>query len=151
MLLVLLVLSPIQAAEKAPDFTVPGSQGEVRLADYRGRVVYLDFWASWCAPCRKSFPWMDEMQARYGERGLKIIAISLDRERAAAKELLRELGAQVTIGFDPTGEVAAAYKVRAMPSSYLIDRNGNIHKVHLGFFTALKQDYETEIQVLLAQ
>ena len=133
--LLCLCLSQVAHAAKpmAIDFTLPTASGSVRLADHRNEVVYLDFWASWCIPCRNSFPWMNAMAQRYGKRGLTILAINLDKDRNAAEQFLHEIPARFTVAFDPEGKVADQYEVEGMPSSYIIDRNGRIARVHLGF------------------
>jgi cytochrome c biogenesis protein CcmG/thiol:disulfide interchange protein DsbE len=139
------------AAEPAPDFSLPTfpDDAKVNLADYKGRVVYLDFWATWCPPCRKSFPWMDEMNARYKDKGLTIIAVSVDKKRELIEKFIKKMGPSFTIASDPSGDIAKAYKLRGMPSSYLIDRNGQLVKTHMGFRTKDKAKLETAIQALL--
>lgn len=141
--------APAMADEIAPDFVLPGRDQPVSLSTLHGKVVYLDFWASWCTPCRKSFPWMNTMQQRYGDRGLVIVAVNLDKERALAERFLKETPARFTISFDPEGKVAAAYKVRGMPSSYLIDPQGRIRSSHIGFRETGADDLEKTIQSLL--
>ena len=149
---VLLLLLPLAvfAAEPAPNFKLPTFKSEINLSSYRGRVVYVDFWASWCEPCRKSFPWMDEIQARYG-KDLKVIAINLDQERADAVGFLKKLNPKFTIAFDPAGKVAEVYQVKGMPSSYLIDQRGRIVASHIGFRSSDKEKLESHIQKLLAK
>lgn len=134
---------PMLAAPKgqAPDFRLPGVKSEVKLSAHRGKVVYVDFWASWCGPCRKSFPWMNEMQEKYGKQ-IKIIAVNLDQDRAEADKFLHQNPAKFTIAFDPEGKTAEAYKVKAMPSSYLIDSAGRIVSGHAGFRSQDKEELE---------
>lgn len=108
-------------------------QGEINLASLKGQVVYLDFWASWCKPCRNSFPWMNSLQQRFGKQGLKIIAVNVDKEQELMKKFLAEVPAEFTIAYDPEGLLAEQYQLKGMPSSYLIDRNGNLKKTHVGF------------------
>jgi cytochrome c biogenesis protein CcmG/thiol:disulfide interchange protein DsbE len=139
------------ANHRADDFSLAGLQGDVSLAQYRGKVVYLDFWASWCGPCRHSFPWMDRMASRYGPDGLVVIAINLDKERALADQFLAEQQSRFTIAFDPQGEVAERYDVQVMPSSYLIDRHGEIKLRHRGFQSDKADLLESEIRALLQQ
>jgi cytochrome c biogenesis protein CcmG, thiol:disulfide interchange protein DsbE len=121
------------AKPAAADFTLDGIDGQVELAKFKGQVVYLDFWASWCTPCRASFPWMNEMQRRYGKQGLKIVAVNLDSEKEMAREFISATHPNFTIAFDPDGTVAEQYNVMGMPSSYLIDRKGRLHSTHVGF------------------
>ena len=131
-------------------FNLPGLRSPVSLNAYRGRVVYLDFWASWCAPCRKSFPWMNAMQQQYGAHGLSVVAVNLDQDRALADRFLEEMPAEFTVAFDPTGSTAERFDVRVMPSSYLIDRRGEVVAVHRGFRRGDTATLEREIRELLA-
>jgi thiol-disulfide isomerase/thioredoxin len=117
----------------APAFSLPTSRGTASLDSLRGQVVWVDFWASWCGPCRKSFPWMKTMAERYGPRGFSVVAISLDKSRDDADAFLADFPAPFTVAYDPSGTTAEAYKVKAMPSSYLIDRGGRITYSHAGF------------------
>ena len=103
------------------------------LAALKGQVVYLDFWASYCGPCRRSFPWMNEMQARYGERGLRVVAVNLDTRRADAERFLAQVPAQFAIAYDPAQESPQRFDVKAMPSSVLIGADGRVLRVHAGF------------------
>jgi cytochrome c biogenesis protein CcmG/thiol:disulfide interchange protein DsbE len=152
-LLVGLLSFPVFAStnQPAPDFTLPTAQGEIELNKLQGQVVYLDFWASWCSPCRKSFPWMKAMQSRYGRDGLKVIAVNLDKKRELAERFLEELQAQFTVAFDPDGKVAEQYQLMGMPTSFLIDRQGKIHSTHVGFREPDKGRMEAEIEALLSQ
>jgi cytochrome c biogenesis protein CcmG, thiol:disulfide interchange protein DsbE len=146
----LLSVTAVNAAE-APTFTVQTDAGTVSINDFKNQVVYLDFWASWCGPCRQSFPWMNEMQARYGDQGFKVIAINLDDERANADRFLAEVQANFDIGYDPDGKTAEMYNLKVMPSSYLIDREGNLVLAHKGFKTKDRVSMETRIKELLAK
>ena len=136
----------------APPFALPTASGETAaLASLRGRVVYVDFWASWCGPCRRSFPWMNAMQSRYASEGLAIVAVNVDKRRADAERFLRDTPASFTIVYDAEGKTPAAYDVAGMPSSYLIDRRGNIAAVEEGFHDERRNDLEARIRALLAQ
>ncbi|MCW8919535.1 MAG: TlpA family protein disulfide reductase [Gammaproteobacteria bacterium] len=151
--LFLLLLAPlnVHALDAAPDFSLAGFDGPITLSAHRGKVVYLDFWASWCAPCRRSFPWMNQLQERYGDKGLAIIAVNLDKQRELTNDFLSATRPTFTIAFDPEGSSAEAYQVMGMPSSYLIDRNGKLHTRHLGFREQDKAALEQQIEGLLAQ
>lgn len=150
-LIVLFCFLSAAQAEEAPSFSLTGNVGPVSLAAYRGKVVYVDFWASWCAPCRKSFPWMNDLQHRYGPRGLTIVAINVDKKQEAAQAFLADYTPRFAVAFDPTGMVADAYHVWTMPSSYLIDRKGHLHSVHRGFFDTDKARIEEQIKQLLTE
>jgi len=139
------------AVSEAPAIKLPSLHGEFELAQLKGKVVYLDFWASWCIPCRKSFPWMNEMSAKYKAQGLEVVAINLDKERKLADEFLQKVPAHFTIAFDSTGDSAKDYKLRGMPSSYLIGRDGKLYASHIGFRDKDKPKMEQAIQQLLKQ
>ncbi len=138
-------------AAPAPEFQLEGQQKLIKLSDYRGQIVYLDFWASWCQPCRKSFTWMNKMQSLYGEEGFKIIAINLDDSRQKADRFLRKIPANFTVAFDPRGNTAETYNVKAMPSSYLIDKQGNVVHANLGFRSKDEEKLEAKIRQLIRQ
>ena len=101
--------------------------------DLKGKIVYLDFWASWCGPCRQSFPWMNELQRELGARGLVVVAVNVDHERADANRFLASYPAEFRVLFDPEGKLAERYKVGGMPTSFLIGRDGKIVSTHAGF------------------
>jgi thiol-disulfide isomerase/thioredoxin len=121
------------------------------LQPVEGRVVWVDFWASWCVPCRRSFPWLNAMHRTYGSDGLQIIAVNLDKDRALADAFLAEVPAEFALRFDPAGALAKQYGVQAMPSSFLIDVDGNVLASHAGFRTADTADYEKTIQDALSK
>lgn len=123
--------------------TASRAEESLDLSQYRGKVVLLDFWASWCVPCRRSFPWMNEMQRKYGDSGLIIIGVNMDAEAGAAQAFLNDYPAEFTIISDPDGELAREYGVIAMPSSYVIDRDGELATRHLGFKVKKQDEYES--------
>ncbi len=125
--------------------------GPVTLDALKGQVILLDFWASWCGPCRQSFPWMNQMQTRFEKDGLKVIAVNLDSERDAADAFLEENPAVFDIAFDPEGRSAEAMNVLGMPMSFLIDRKGLIRHSLVGFSESRRQAHEAHIQALLAE
>lgn len=119
------------------------------LSHYRGKVVLVDFWASWCAPCRKSFPWLNEMQRKYGERGLVVIGVNVDATRHAAEQFLRDVPSKFQIVYDPSGALAAEYQVPGMPSSFLFGPDGKLVSSHIGFQQSAREAREAELQQLL--
>ena len=123
----------LEAGQSAPDIDLPGATIAPKLADLKGKVVYLDFWASWCGPCRQSFPWMNEMQKKYGARGLRVVAVNLDAKRADADRFLTEVPAEFALAFDAKGESAKRVGVKGMPTSVLIGADGKVVAVHQGF------------------
>jgi thiol-disulfide isomerase/thioredoxin len=130
----------------APNFVLDGKRQQVKLSDHRGQIIYLDFWASWCQPCRKSFDWMNKMQARYGNEGLKIIAINLDEDRSKAEQFLKQIPASFEVAFDPDGITAETYRIQAMPSSFIIGKNGKVIYANKGFRGNDKEELEYEIR-----
>lgn len=145
----LLALAGARAAlaAPAPPFDLPGA----RLADLRGKVVYVDFWASWCGPCRKSFPWMNALQQRHGGAGLQVVAINVDEKRADAAAFLARVPASFTIAYDPAGATPRAYGVKGMPSSALVGRDGQLLWMHSGFNEADAGKLEERIRAALQQ
>ncbi|MFZ6818733.1 TlpA family protein disulfide reductase [Undibacterium sp. Ji22W] len=120
-----------------------------QLKQYFGKLVYVDFWASWCAPCLQSFPFMNSMQQKYQAAGLQIIAINLDKKMGDAQIFLNKNSAQFLVLFDPEGKTPLQYGVKGMPSSYLIDRSGKIIFTHKGFKLADQAVLEAKIRTEL--
>ena len=121
------------------------------LISLQGRVIYLDFWASWCTPCRQSFPWMQALQTEYASRGLTVIAVNLDEDRAAADTFLRRFHPGFQIHFDPQGRWAEQFGVKGMPTSVVIDRHGVPRFTHSGFVPDDRQTYTRHVEQLLAE
>ncbi len=139
----------LEAGANAPDFALPGVQGQVKLSSDAGSVVYVDFWASWCGPCRQSFSWMNAMQDKYRAQGLKIIGVNLDGKSEDAKKFLTQNPAKFTIAFDSKGETPKSYGVKGMPTSFLVGRDGKVIFQHLGFKEADRDDLEKQIKAAL--
>ena len=121
----------------------------IDLDDYQGKVVVVDFWASWCVPCRRSFPWLDEMQGKYRQQGLVVIGVNMDADASAAESFLQEFPVSFRIVRDADGTLARQYDVMVMPSSYVIDRDGNVVARHLGFKTAKMHEYEATLLAVI--
>ncbi|HEX7641052.1 MAG TPA: TlpA disulfide reductase family protein [Burkholderiaceae bacterium] len=136
----------VEQGAEAPQFDVAGQTANVKLSEYHGKLIYLDFWASWCGPCKKSFPWMNDMQKRYGDQGLQVVAVNLDAKRTDALEFLSIVSAGFKIGFDPGGAVARSYGVKGMPSSVLIAPDGRVIAMHEGFNEADRAELENRIR-----
>lgn len=132
-------------------FTPIRAASPVDLADLKGRVVYLDFWASWCGPCKQSFPWMQSVANAYRGQGLAIVAVNLDRDRADADKFLDQFKPTFDVRFDPLGESAELYKLKGMPVSLLIDRRGVTRFTHIGFTAADAAECEKQLRELLAE
>jgi cytochrome c biogenesis protein CcmG/thiol:disulfide interchange protein DsbE len=119
------------------------------LAQFKGQVVYLDFWASWCAPCRESFPWMNRLQSELGHDGLVVVAVNVDRERADADRFLREHPAHFRIVYDPDGLLPEKFGVRGMPTSFLVARDGRVQSRHEGFLLRNRDALTQQIRALV--
>jgi cytochrome c biogenesis protein CcmG/thiol:disulfide interchange protein DsbE len=124
---------------------------DLDLTAYRGKVVYVDFWASWCAPCKQSFPWLGSLVREYASQNFVVIGVNVDKDRDRAERFLNETPANFTIVYDPQGELATAYKVAGMPSGILIDRTGHVRFQHAGFSEKQKGHYEEQLQTLLVE
>ncbi len=133
----------------APVVQLPTASGNIDLAAKPQRWLYVDFWASWCAPCKQSFPWMNELQTKFRDRGLQVVAINVDAKRADADRFLQQLPAQFTVAFDPAGDTPKRFAVKAMPSAYLIDPQGRVRMIHRGFKTSDGETLMRDIDALL--
>ncbi len=154
--------SRLQAAEGAPSASIAPAPGvpaagrtvltpsEFKLADHAGRVVMLDFWASWCKPCKQSMPWLSQLQRAHGGKGLQIVAVSVDSDESAMRSRLGEIDPGIVVVFDPKGELARQYDLEAMPTTVMIDRDGKVLSTHVGFREAEIAAREAEVAALLA-
>jgi thiol-disulfide isomerase/thioredoxin len=130
------------------------SAGETRdistfdLSQYQGKVVYLDFWASWCKPCKKSFPWMNQLTRKYADKNFVLVTINLDTDAKAMEKFLEHTPAEFDIFHDPNGSLAEKFQLQGMPTSYLINSNGKVVSRHIGFKTSETNQYQSEIEAL---
>lgn len=139
-------------AAPAPDFTLKNGAGEnIRLAEQRGKVVMLNFWASWCGPCRKEMPLLDEMYQRYNKVGFELYGINVEKDTGAAKKLLKDLKVTLPVLYDPEGKVSKLYKVDAMPTTVMIDKNGEIRYINRGYKAGDEEKYRDQIQTLIRE
>ena len=147
--LALISNNSIAGFNQAPEINLPGINGNVQLESLRGKVIYLDFWASWCDPCRKSFPWMNDMHSRYDSKDFTIIAVNLDSSKKEAANFLNKVPANFQIAYDPEGTVATKYDLKAMPTSYLINKKGQLVMTHKGYRESDTASIETKIKKLI--
>jgi thiol-disulfide isomerase/thioredoxin len=140
----------LEVGQAAPAVELAGGTAAHALSELRGKVVYVDFWASWCGPCRQSFPWMNDMQRKYGAQGLQIVGINLDAKRIDADQFLSQLPAQFALAFDATGESAKRFGVKGMPTSVLIGKDGKVLLVHQGFREEDRKELEQRLAAALA-
>jgi cytochrome c biogenesis protein CcmG, thiol:disulfide interchange protein DsbE len=134
---------------KAPDFDLAAQIGKLKLSDLKGQYVYLDFWASWCGPCKQSFPWMNSLQDKFSSKGLKVVGISVDKKIDEAKQFLKDVPASFAIAFDDAGVTPKAYGVKGMPTSLLIGPDGTVLFVHQSFKDSDKAEIENKIRVAM--
>ncbi|KUJ83812.1 TlpA family protein disulfide reductase [Microbulbifer flavimaris] len=151
-LLLAAVAAHASAAEPSPDFTLASHQGDnLRLAEQRGDVIMLNFWASWCGPCRKEMPLLDALHDRYEAAGFQVWGVNVDAERADAEEMLRRIPVDFPILFDSKSDVSKLYGVDAMPSSVFIDRDGNVRHIHRGYRDGDEAAYKKIIKELIRE
>lgn len=148
---------PVPALAVGPGGAVPGIAAprladpsrRVEFAKFRGEVVYVDFWASWCVPCRESMPALDRLFRKYHDRGFRVVGVNKDVATDDALRFLKRVNVSFPLVADRDDAVAKAFDVRAMPSGYLVDREGVVRYVHLGFTTDTAIQLRTEIESLL--
>ena len=156
MLALTLVLGKANAAgveaTPAPDFTLAQREGpNLRLSEQRGDIILLNFWASWCGTCRQELPAFEALFQQYADLGVNVLAVNLDDEPRKAEVLLSDINVSFPVLFDSEGEVSARYDVSAMPTTVIIDRDGNVRLVHKGYQSGDEKKYETAIKRLLRE
>ena len=136
----------------APDFTLPSLSGEtVQVSALRGSVVVVDFWASWCGPCREELPALEQLRGAYESRGVRFITVNVDSDRDAAAQAAKALSVSMPVALDPDKKVAEAWQLPTMPTSFVIDRRGVVRFIHEGFQgTPDVNAFKRELDQLLA-
>ena len=159
-ILLLVLLTPMVASagwinSPAPDFTLQDSNGQkVSLSQFKGRVVLINFWASWCAPCKKEFPNLNSFVGKYDSSDVVVLAININKKRSHADDFLNDAGAlnkNMFVLFDPSAKVIPLYKARAMPTSFIIDKEGLIRHVHFGYNKKDPKKWIAEVDALLGK
>jgi peroxiredoxin len=140
------------AGQPAPDFALKSSSGKnLRLSEYRGDVVMVNFWATWCGPCRQEMPLLDELYSRYQRVGFILLGVNIDDNSTKAMDMVSELGVNFPVLFDSRKEVSKLYQVEAMPVTVLIDREGTVRYVHHGYKPGYEDKYLDQIRSLLRE
>jgi len=136
----------------APDFALKSDSGEnLRLSEFRGEVVMINFWASWCGPCRQEMPLLDELYTQYQPLGFTILGVNVEEDTTKAKKMLRESPVNFPILFDNKCEVSRLYDVVAMPSTVLVDRDGNVRHLHQGYKPGYEESYQHQVRALIRE
>jgi peroxiredoxin len=138
--------------QSAPDFVLKSSTGNnMRLSEYRGDVVMINFWATWCGPCRQEMPLLDDLYGRYQRVGFTLLGVNIDDDSRRAMKMIEELGVNFPVLFDESKDVSKLYAVEAMPVTVLVDREGTVRHVHHGYKPGYEEKYLTEIRALLRE
>ena len=138
--------------QMAPDFALKSSDGKnLRLSEYRGNVVMINFWATWCGPCRQEMPLLDELYNRYERVGFNLLGVNIDDDSSRAMRMVEELGVDFPVLFDAQKEVSKLYEVGAMPVTVIVDRQGTVRFVHHGYKPGYEDKYLDQIRTLLRE
>ncbi len=155
-ILVIFTVSTLAASslqgQVAPDFVLRSATGEnLRLSENRGDVVLINFWATWCGPCRQEMPLLDDLYGRYQRVGFNLLGVNIDEDSRRAMQMVQELGVNFPVLFDENKEVSKLYDVEAMPVTILVDREGIVRHIHHGYKPGYEEKYLTEIRSLLRE
>lgn len=150
------LFAPLAGADElsgpAPNFTLESMDGgSVSLADFEGDVVLLNFWATWCGPCREEMPQLEAIYERYHDLGFTLLGVNVEEDSSGASRFLSETPVSFPILFDPENEVSELYHVVAMPSTVIIGRDGTMRYVHHGYKSGYEQDYQAQVRALLRE
>ena len=146
------VASALTGSGQAANFTLKDATGNnIRLSEYRGQVVLINFWASWCGPCRQEFPHLDELHQKYEGLGFTVFGVNVEEERAPADKVLRDIPVTFPVLFDSDNSVSKLYDVDAMPATVLVDRNGDIRFMHRGYKPGYEDLYEKQVRALIKE
>ena len=156
LLIALMIIAPLAYAAvssgPAANFTLKSSDGSnIRLSEYRGQVVLINFWASWCGPCRQEMPHLDAIHQKYEPMGFTVFGVNVEQDRTMADKILRDIPVTFPILFDDQNEVSQLYDVDAMPVTVLVDRNGEIRFMHKGYKPGYEDDYEQQVRELIRE
>lgn len=136
----------------APDFTLPSLDGpNLRLNEQRGQVVMINFWATWCGPCREEMPHLARLYDKYQKSGFTVFAVNIDEEPQKAAKLAKQLGMRFPVLLDTEKKVSRLYDLSAMPSTVLIDRDGRVRYQHRGYRNGYEVTYDQQIRELLRE
>ena len=142
----------VELSGPAPDFTLKSRDGKnVRLSELRGQVVMINFWASWCGPCRQEMPHLEAIHNEYVDYGFTLLGINVDEKQELAEKLLAQIPVSFPILFDPSSSVSKQYNVDAMPTTILIDRDGNLRHLHRAYRPGFEDIYRNQVKALVLE
>lgn len=154
-LILFLLAAPVMATSignEAGNFTLKSASGSnIRLSEYRGQVVLLNFWASWCGPCRQEFPHLDDLHQKYSDLGFTVFGVNVEQDRKSADKVLRDIPVTFPVLFDKNNLVSELYKVDAMPMTVLVDRNGVVRFLHRGYRPGFEMAYDKQVRALVKE
>ena len=137
---------------KAQNFTLKSRSGKnLKLSEFRGQVVMLNFWASWCAPCRQEMPLLEAMYRKYKSLGFVLLGVNVEEDSSKAASLLRNIKVSFPILYDNKNKVSKMYQVSAMPTTIIIDRDGNMRFLHKGYKPGYEKDYQKQVRALIRE
>jgi len=156
LLLLLLTATPVVFAAvssgPAGNFTLKSATGQnIKLSEYRGQVVLINFWASWCGPCRQEMPYLDAIYQQYEPLGFTVLGINVEQDRAMADKILRDIPVTFPILFDNDNAVSELYDLDSMPLTVLVDRNGEVRYMHRGYKPGYEDEYEKQVRALVRE
>jgi len=153
--IVFVISSSVFAAEvsgPAPDFTLKSNSGKnIKLSELRGEVVMINFWASWCGPCRQEMPLLDGLYKQYTYYGFTLLGVNVDEQQDAADKCLKHIPVSCPVLYDASSSVVELYEVDAMPSTILVDRDGNMRYLHRGYKPGYEDHYDAEVKALVLE
>ncbi len=142
----------VSSTEAAPDFTLKSLNGEnLRLEEYRGQVVLINFWASWCGPCRQEMPVLDRIHQRYEETGFSVLGVNVEEDSVAARKVAEKSEVTFPVLLDNEQLVSRLYDLKAMPSTVVVDRDGNVRYVHKGYKPGDESKYVEVVKALIRE
>ncbi len=136
----------VSVGKPAPNFTLRTLEGkEVSLSDLRGKIVLVNFWATWCPPCREEMPLFEEVYRKYKDKGFEILAVSTDTSAEAVRKFVKEFKVSFPVLMDD-GKVSTSYGIQGLPTSFLIDREGKVIKIRLGKYREVEKDVKEALE-----
>lgn len=146
------VFATAEVDKDAPDFTLKSLKGSnLKLSEFRGDVVMINFWATWCGPCRQEMPILNDLYLKYRDKGFTLLGVNVEKNTSKAASMIRDLRVVYPVLFDQQSEVSKLYKVDDMPSTILVDRDGKIRYLHNGYVSGTEDQYVREVRELMEE